>query len=593
MVGEWVFILVGVLLLGWHNVRGLWQPILNGATWGWPLTWREVGGKNLLILFALLYAWAAVLIVVRRRWLKIGSYVIILALFGVDLFLYANFGYGINTVTLTLPFETNPTEVKGFIDTFALSWPSLLTLSIITVAIVATVWLERLGRARSWVIKSPVKRLAAVVVLLLMLIIGVVSMTPMVHLLAAKDSNHFDRSLGGLKDLVHVGYQGPLFSLAFALKSLQLQARETQGWLQMNEQLACTSPTPPILSDSTVIVYVIGESHKKNRSSLYGYALDTNPRLCREESEGRLVKFTDWVAPYYFTSGVMHYLLTVSQRTGRDWLKSPHLALLFTKAGWQVTYDDAQTPYTPTQESESMYDVNVKSLFNNPLLLAEAYSRQPTANIYEYDLPFLDEVLPKPRPAIGPYLQILHLRGQHIPYKHTAEFNHFKPSDYACTQWARTPEALKVMADYDNCTLQNDSALSRIIDRWRGSEAVIVYVSDHAEEVFDYRTSYGRLEVSEDLVPQQVHTLCEVPMWIWVSDNYEAKHPGTRQRLRAVAQKPGYSSDLTQTLIGLAGIESPYYNAEADILSPLYTPPRRQVLERYDYDALMKKLSRN
>ena len=50
------------------------------------------------------------------------------------------------------------------------------------------------------------------------------------------------------------------------------------------------------------------------------------------------------------------------------------------------------------------------------------------------------------------------------------------------------------MAHYDNATRWNDEVVDRILSNFANEDAVVVYFSDHGEEVYDGSISlYGRI----------------------------------------------------------------------------------------------------
>lgn len=45
----------------------------------------------------------------------------------------------------------------------------------------------------------------------------------------------------------------------------------------------------------------------------------------------------------------------------------------------------------------------------------------------------------------------------------------------------------QAIAEYDNATCYNDALIGEVISHYRHANAVIVYLSDHGEETYDWR----------------------------------------------------------------------------------------------------------
>ena len=70
------------------------------------------------------------------------------------------------------------------------------------------------------------------------------------------------------------------------------------------------------------------------------------------------------------------------------------------------------------------------------------------------------------------------------------------------------------IATYDNATLYNDAVMGHIFDLYRNKNAVVVYFSDHGEEIYDYRDQRGR-HVSYAPSADMLRHQNEVPFVIW------------------------------------------------------------------------------
>ena len=62
--------------------------------------------------------------------------------------------------------------------------------------------------------------------------------------------------------------------------------------------------------------------------------------------------------------------------------------------------------------------------------------------------------------------------------------------------------------------------MGHIIDLFRNKNAVMVYLSDHGEEIYDYRDSKGRKAADKANLKEWLNGLLEIPFLVWCSDIY-------------------------------------------------------------------------
>ena len=126
--------------------------------------------------------------------------------------------------------------------------------------------------------------------------------------------------------------------------------------------------------------------------------------------------------------------------------------------------------------------------------------------------------------------------GQHFNYKHRypkAE-EYFGTSDYQNRHLANDQK--KLIASYDNATRYNDMVIDSILNYFESKNAVIVYLADHGEEVFDDLPVRGRL--FQKPTRRQICQEFEVPFWIWCSPAYRLSHEKIVERIKASVNNP-------------------------------------------------------
>ena len=123
---------------------------------------------------------------------------------------------------------------------------------------------------------------------------------------------------------------------------------------------------------------------------------------------------------------------------------------------------------------------------------------------------------------------------------------------------------------------------------WSDENTVVVYCSDHGEEIYDYRDSEGRIDPGPGELRNYLRYQYEVPFVIWCSDKYKTLHPHTIHRIKAALNRPFMTDNICQLLFDLASLQTIYYRPERDIISPRFKPSKRIIYDNIDYDAVMR-----
>lgn len=74
----------------------------------------------------------------------------------------------------------------------------------------------------------------------------------------------------------------------------------------------------------------------------------------------------------------------------------------------------------------------------------------------------------------------------------------------------------EIVAQYDNALYYNDYIVSSIIDKFRDSETLVIYVPDHGEAVYDEGE-----DMSGHIEENPTHHMIEIPVIMWASENSE------------------------------------------------------------------------
>ena len=94
--------------------------------------------------------------------------------------------------------------------------------------------------------------------------------------------------------------------------------------------------------------------------------------------------------------------------------------------------------------------------------------------------------------------------------------------------------------------------------------AVMVYFSDHGEEIYevqDYR-GHGTAKYTPDIRYQ-----LRVPFWVWLSDKYKEEHPLVADKLRKALDLHVKTDDMPYFLIDLADIDTEWMKPDRSFIT--------------------------
>lgn len=373
----------------------------------------------------------------------------------------------------------------------------------------------------------------------------------------------------------------PLHRTLFAWHTARQSSRTFEAFSRLTYEAQVESAS----RRSPHIVLVIGESFNKHHASLYGYPLPTTPRQEARHDEGGLTIFTDVVSPWNITSSAFLHLFSVNREGAEKRIgECPLFPVLFRRAGYRVSFFSNQFVLRglfrgPTNQAGHFF------LSDSRLSDTLFDYRNPRKVHFDMGLVHMVERWRAEQPDTAFTLDIIHLMGQHFEYRerYPADEARFGEADYRGRDLKG--EALQTVMHYDNATLYNDRVVDSILTLYGNGETVVVYLSDHGDEVYDELPVQGRQFRQPGKA--EARNEFEVPLWIWCSPSYREAHPDVVEALRAAAGKPMMSDNVSQMLLWLAGIESAWTDEAQNPLSPAYRGHKRVIAGSVDYDAVM------
>ena len=336
-------------------------------------------------------------------------------------------------------------------------------------------------------------------------------------------------------------------------------------------------------NECPLIVLIIGESFSKYHTPLYAPdAIPTNPRLSRLRQDGNLIPYTDVVTTSNLTSNVMRNMFSMWDGEYSDnWTRHTLFPAIFRKAGYTVWYLTNQFALNSTE----LWNNIGGTIFNKPEM-SECLFDWRNENLKQYDGELFDLMPDTASLFKTPTLLIVHLMGQHVNYKerYPREFEHFS-ANQVNNQFGGA-KGRQVISEYANATLYNDYVVDSIWSIVKKHDAVGIYLSDHGEEVYDWRDFYERSDESQ-MSANVAKYQFEIPFFFLMSDTFIQKHGQLAQSIRDCYERPLINSEIKHTLIRLAGIESPEYKPTHDILSDKFDSKLpRYIGNHINYDTL-------
>ena len=549
-------------------------------------------------LFLDIYVVCALLMLIPQKiriWVKGVLYVFFYGLALVDMFCYERFESTLTPTMLMLAMETTGQEAKEFLSGY-LSWDIVKTG-------VGWILLLIMGHILWTIIRAIAQRMSKRIILpkvhesvftIPKLLIGLLTAWCLYSSFSQTWSNKMAmRQLFACNTIGQVEHELtkkdkanlyiPIYRLAFGLYANGLADTQIDQLKAASDKIqvdSCNYRVPNI-------VLVIGESYNKHHSQLYGYDKATTPRQIMLEAEGSLVKFTDVVSTWNLTSFVFKHMMSFyAVGDSGEWCDQPLFPEVFRKAGYHVTFVTNQ--FEP-KAKEAVYDFSGGFFLNDPELNQRQFDSRNTKT-HLFDDGVLKEYDALRDTTIEHNLVILHLMGSHVDYR--ARYPQKTNTVFKSEMYNRpelSDEQKQILAQYDNSLLYNDSIVAAITQRFVDQDAVIIYVPDHGEEIFDGSPyMYGRMH-SANIDYRLARNEMEIPFWIWGSPLYRERHPYGWLAIQNAKNRPLMIDALPHLLMYLGGVSTPLYREELNVISPKYNEKRPRILKNeVDYNTLKK-----
>ncbi|EAL5739843.1 sulfatase domain-containing protein [Campylobacter lari] len=480
----------------------------------------------------------------------------------IDLFLYVNFNSFLNLAFLETFLTTDPTESKEFIQTYF----DFTTITILLAYILATFLYFKLPFP-SFFIPNKYKMQQFLKVILFIVCIITIIKKPNKYLY--EDTLTFARWIQTIS--VALGKQN---SYIEQLKKYDIEMNKILEISNLNITHSLNIPK---------IVIIMGESTQRNYMGIYGYPLDTTPQLNKIANEGNLFIFDDIISPFSHTNPSLARIFTFSNYENNTipWYQQLNIIDIMKKANYH-------TYWISNQEPISIYG-------NAP----EAISRRANETIFlskfsSFNSNTLDEIIltKLQKNKFEKEFYIIHLAGTHTSYdkRYPQSFNIFKKENLISNNLNNlnsreklSTRQAQIKTRYLNAIAYNDFVVSEIFKYFKDENTLVVYMSDHADEVYDFRNFHGH---SESLASR---FMVEIPFMIYVSDKFKKTYPEIIDKIQKAQNLPFMSDDFLHSFLDLVQIKTKQLEENRSLFNEAYNQNRIRLYANRNYDEELKQ----
>lgn len=359
--------------------------------------------------------------------------------------------------------------------------------------------------------------------------------------------------------------------------STSVAVKNMQAYKELSSQVNSNVQITENKSSIKNIVFILGESTNRNHMHLYGYYLPNTPNLDELNNKGELSVFRDVVSPHSTTIAVLSELFTFCDReSDKEWYHYNNLIDVMNAAGYK-------TYWLSNQETSGIWG-NVAQIYAAHSTVSAFTrirdSREDYGIVDGALFPLIDDAIANRSPDKNFY--VIHLMGGHGLYynRFPYSFSKFSKDDI---KLPITDGKKEIVAQYDNALYYNDYIVSSIIDKFRDSESLVIYVPDHGEAVYDEGN-----DMSGHIEENPTHHMIEIPVIMWASDKFKAKYPEKWAQIKAAVNNPYMTDDMIHTVMDIADIKTPEFDPARSIINAKFNANRQRIFDGMDYDKEIK-----
>lgn len=330
--------------------------------------------------------------------------------------------------------------------------------------------------------------------------------------------------------------------------------------------------------EGITLVLHIGESVTSDHLQSHGYHRNTMPFV---QSYENTIHFKDCTSSSVFTLYAIPTILTNGRR-GYDWCKDPAMgpsvssfANLLVKHTFRqyCLFDHGTLIFTGGQNT-------LPKILQK--LTEEATATHCITGLPMEQIPQLQKIL-RDTPKDNKFI-LINNDGSHVPYsKYDSATAAFPQID---SKFDESPAenalvAQKTINDYDNTIHYTDQYIREAVFSMRGKPFLYIYISDHGEYLGE-NGKWSRGSAKNGEISFFATQGCRIPFFIIYSPELQELHPHFAEAIKNLKKNANIRTaheHIFHTILGIAGINSPYYKPELDLSSTKampYTGPHPQ-----------------
>lgn len=488
----------------------------------------------------------------------------------VNLFLVLNFGGTLNEHLVGVALQSDPNETREFLGEYlSLKFGALVLLTLGVLALV-----YRYGNVIFTKLTHGGGALKVFWIVFLTLLIALIA----VHIFRLRP--HYERT----SDVIYNATSSVKGSLDFILGAMNEYKELDANFAEFIKDINFTKA--PKDKQIQNIILIIGESAQRNLMQIYGYYLPNTPNFARLSAEkpNNLFIFDNVISTQVTTFESLSQVLSFANQ---DDIQTPwyrYLNLIDT-----MKLGGYKSIVISNQEQFSLWSKATTTIFSRSDELhwtssSKAGNSLDTMKPDGAILPILDKVLSAQDKDKSLFIS-LHLMGNHIHYfnRYPKEFERFKAQDIRSTRGKQT------LAQNANAIFYTDFILDEIIKRFANSDSIVLYISDHGDDVFD--TGNAPLRTDSKIT----RFMLEIPFVVYVSDEFRAKHPEIYARIKNATKKPFMIDDLIHAIIDIAGFEISGFEPQRSLFNAEFNAHRKRFVGKkaeINYDETLKNQPR-
>ena len=275
-------------------------------------------------------------------------------------------------------------------------------------------------------------------------------------------------------------------------------------------------------------VVVIGESLNRNYMECYGYSKNTTPFQSSLKDDDRIILFRNCFSCHVQTQRVLLLFLTsLNQYSGTGYEISDATSIIDIANIYQY-----HTGWVSGQEKIAVANSSISALAESSDYIYFSKEKMPYR-----DLDIVRNIKENKVFDHDPSLTFVHLNGNHYPYRQSV------PPDV-------TFDDEQDYSSYEKSVRFNDVILSKLYDLAQSNDVdVLIYVSDHSEAV-SVRLGHDPRHFLQEMA--------EIPLWIYLSDNYRKAHPEIADQLRSASGQVITNDLIFNLLLDLMGMDNEF-----------------------------------